>query len=338
VFDSLDVAALEREIEELGAARERALAERAEVEHWIERAQAAAAQARERIPDAEATARERRRYRPEANVERGKLENALTDLIETEASVRMRREQAEQRALGFRSAEIFSGAARTDAEKLGDRERVQRERIVEDRARHEADLLEARARHERAEEERFAAQRAELEERVNAMRSGELQAAKEREEAEAILTDLRRDIALAQDDLERAQYEAARLDLEIARLAEARRAGEERLRVDRRQAVEALEEQISELRAAESDTARRRAETEVLLRRMRDDVQRDTGDALMQPLEPLANGRTDTPEPAPPIEPARAILPEKAPPIEPARSNELGITKLIFGLLGGKRR
>ncbi|MBC5811591.1 MAG: hypothetical protein GIW95_12175 [Candidatus Eremiobacteraeota bacterium] len=367
MFEHVDVAALEAEIEEFAREQARAVEERTEVDRWIERGQQQVASARERLPEAEANARERRRYRPEVNAQRSELEHELSDLIDNETGARMRREQAEQRALGFRAAETFAGAARIDAEKLGDRERVQRERMVEERARHEADLLEARARHDRADEERLSAERIELEERVNASRATEIAAAKDREEAEAVLNDLRRDVALAQDELDRAQYEATRLDLEIVRLADQQRAAEERLRHGRREALGQLERRIAELHASELDASKRRAEAETLLRRLRDDVHRETPERAAARPEASPNGvahaAADRPiaerlifseleaTPSEIAEPEAALPPAAAQAAErssqrPAgrvaapneKKGDLGIAKLIFGLLGGKRR
>ena len=131
------------------------------------------------LEDAEVAAREKQRQRAEALQQLVVLESRLAGAREREAAARLRREQLEHGMGGYRAAAAFAAAARADAERSGDRDRVLQEKMVEERAAYETAIFQSRLTAERDEENRFRAEREELEGLTEAERRKEATLARE---------------------------------------------------------------------------------------------------------------------------------------------------------------
>ncbi len=263
--DPLELLTIEREIRELSTSAETFADARAECGRAIERACAEAGEIAERLHVAEELARERRRDRGDIVLRRVDLERELNEALEVEALASVRSAQLAQRAAGLRAAAAFASSNRADAELAKDPDRAAREDLTVRRAEHEARLCESQAAEALGEEQRVTKIRKHLEERVDAIREEEAMLNRRRDEAEAILADVRDEMERAQAEVDRASAEAARLDAEVQRYGEKRMRTERRLRTVRDQAKVRLEVRLAELRATETSLRRQREEIERLI-------------------------------------------------------------------------
>src|SRR5271166_7162740 len=135
-----NVTAIEAQLQGLNAEGRRALDERNAQIASIESLRATIERLRIDLRTAEAAVHERKQPASSfaTDFDRGDVERQLAELIEVEQMTRKRRALAEQRALGFRAAATFAAAARIEAERGGDKERADRELVVEDRSAREA--------------------------------------------------------------------------------------------------------------------------------------------------------------------------------------------------------
>jgi hypothetical protein len=260
-----DVATIELHVRELTEHALVAARERAACEAALKNARETLAAAEKQLPEAEREAKERRQAQNDAIRGRAELEHRLTELIEAEDLTRARRQQAEQRAQGFRAAAAFAGAGRFEADAANDNERYERERLVEERATREAAAAEARASEELAEETKIGRHRAEIEAHVDAERALEAEIASDRTSAEALVVALREKIESATFAVHEAEVQLARLDADRDRLAQERAVATERLREVGMRACGEIEARIAALRSQELELVRRREEQERLL-------------------------------------------------------------------------
>jgi chromosome segregation ATPase len=260
-----DLATIEQHVRELTEAALAAASERADCEAAIAKAREALEAAQTGLPAAERFAKEQRQAQNDAIRGRADLEHRLAELVENEDLTRQRRQQAEQRAQGFRAAAAFATAGHAEAEASGDTERISRERMVEERANREAATAETRAAEELGEETRLGRLRSEIETHVEAERALEAEIANDRANAEARLKALRETIEKATFELHEAEVNLERLDADHGRLAEERAAIGERLREVGMRARTQIEARIEDLRAQEAAIARQREEQERLL-------------------------------------------------------------------------
>jgi len=260
-----DLITIEQHVRELTEGALAAARERADCEAAIAKAREVLEAAQTDLPAAERFAKEQRQAQNDAIRGRAELEHRLTELVENEDLTRQRRQQAEQRAQGFRAAAAFATAGRGEAEASGDMERISRERMVEERANREAATAETRAAEELGEETRLGRLRSEIENHVEAERALEADIANDRASAEARLNALRETIEKATFDLHEAEVNLERLDADHERLAQERAAVGERLREVGMRARTQIEARIEDLRAQEAALAREREEQERLL-------------------------------------------------------------------------
>jgi len=260
-----DLITIEQHVRELTEGALAAARERADCEAAIAKAREVPEAAQTDLPAAERFAKEQRQAQNDAIRGRAELEHRLTELVENEDLTRQRRQQAEQRAQGFRAAAAFATAGRGEAEASGDMERISRERMVEERANREAATAETRAAEELGEETRLGRLRSEIENHVEAERALEADIANDRASAEARLNALRETIEKATFDLHEAEVNLERLDADHERLAQERAAVGERLREVGMRARTQIEARIEDLRAQEAALAREREEQERLL-------------------------------------------------------------------------
>jgi hypothetical protein len=297
-----DVATIELHVRELTEHALVAARERAACEAALKKARETLAAAEKQLPEAEREAKERRQGQNDAIRGRAELEHRLAELIEAEDLTRARRQQAEQRAQGFRAAAAFAGAGRLEAETANDNERYERERLVEERATREAAAAEARASEELTEETKIARHRAEIEAHVDAERALEAEIASDRASAEALVTSLKEKIESATFAVHEAEVQLARLDADRERLAQERAVATERLREVGLRARGEIEARIAALRSQELELVRRREEQERLLA------------SLIASAEP--------PEPEPEPEPEPVVEPEPEPETLVAEDDE----------------
>src|ERR1700722_15471422 len=99
-----DLTTIEQHVRELTEGALAAARERADCEAAIAKAREALEIARTDLPAAERFAKEQRQAQNDAIRGRADLEHRLAELIENEDLTRQRRQQAEQRAQGFRAA------------------------------------------------------------------------------------------------------------------------------------------------------------------------------------------------------------------------------------------
>ena len=266
--ESMEYVDPEQHIRDLTRATIDIARERAELEGTLTLARVRLDEARAELPVAEHTAKMRRQSQLDAVRGRADLERRLQTLIESEALARTRRQQAEQRAQGFRAAATFaaSGRAESDGSDAAvDPERNERERLVEARAIREASAAEARAAEERAEEQKIGKLRAELEMHVAAEREVELGFATERAQAEHRNIELREIIDRTTIEIEACELAVERLASEAAHVAEQRAAISEAVDDDRRASREIMEARILELRAIESAAISERGQLEAMI-------------------------------------------------------------------------
>jgi hypothetical protein len=260
-----DVSSIQQQVRELSDNAVVSVRERAALELAVSEAKQALEAAKAELPVAERLAKERRSAQVDAVRGRAELERRLADLVESEALSRARRQQAEQRAQGFKAAAAFSAMARAEAEAAGDAIRADRERLVEERALREGSTADARAAEELAEETRIGKLRLEVAGHVKAEREIESAIASEREVFESRVAALRTKIERAGMELHEAEANLARIDADRNRLTAERAQADERLREVSKRARAEVEARIAELRAAEANLARERAEQEKLL-------------------------------------------------------------------------
>ena len=241
--------------------------ERVELEREIATARVRLDEARAELPIAERTAKTRRQAQLDAVRGRADLEKRLQNLVESEALARTRRQQAEQRAQGFRAAATFaaSGRAESDADATPDPARNERERLVEARANREAGAAEARAAEERVEEQKVGKLRAELEMHVAAEREVELGFATERDAAEGRNIELREIIERTSIEIGAWEFAVERLADEAAHVAERRAAISEAVDDDRRASRAVMEARILELREFEAAALAERTQLEAMI-------------------------------------------------------------------------
>jgi len=260
-----DLASVELHFRELTEQALDAARRRADCEAAVTRARDVLETSQRDLPIAERDAKERRQSQNDAIRGRAELEHRLAELVESEDLTRQRRQQADQRAQGFRAAAAFAAAGRLEAEGAGDLERAERERLVEDRATREAVTAETRAAEELAEETKINRHRTEIETHVEAERALEAEIAADRADAETRVTDLREAIESATFELREAEANLERLEADRERLVQERAQAAEQLREIGQRARVQIEAQIAELRAQEAEIAGRREEQERLL-------------------------------------------------------------------------
>jgi hypothetical protein len=242
--------------------------ERAELERALTLARVRLDDARLEIPVAERTAKMRRQGQLDAVRGRADLERRLHTLLESEALARTRRQQAEQRAQGFRAAATFAASGRAEVDgtdPAADPERNERERLVEARATREAGAAEARAAEERADEQKIGKLRAELEMHVAAEREVGLGFAAERDEAERRTLELREIVDRTTIEIGTLELAIERLAEEAALIAERRAALSEAFDDERQASLEIMEARVRELREIESGAAAERVALEAMI-------------------------------------------------------------------------
>ena len=272
--------------------------ERAELERTLDLARVRLDEARAELPVAERTAKMRRQSQLDAVRGRADLERRLQTLLESEALTRTRRQQAEQRAQGFRAAATFAASGRAESDgpdAAVDPERNERERLVEARAIREASAAEARAAEERAEEQKIGKLRAELEMHVAAEREVELGFATERDEAEHRNLELREIIDRTTIEIGAWELALERLASEAAHIAQERAAISEAVDDDRRASREIMEARILELREIESAAIAERGQLEAMIAELvtSEDAEREArlalDDATIAPSDAVAS-------------------------------------------------
>jgi len=219
---------------------------------------------RAELPVAERTAKTRRQSQLDAVRGRADLERRLQSLVESEALARTRRQQAEQRAEGFRAAATFATSGSLEAGP-SDADRNEHERLVGARATREASVAASRAAEEHVEEQKIGKLRAELEMHVAAEREVEMAFALERDEAERRTAELHSEIERLADEIRDAELARQELDETASQLSRERAELAERYDDHRRSTRESINTRILELLAFEADAARERTELEAML-------------------------------------------------------------------------
>ena len=294
--------------------------ERAELERTLDLARVRLEGARAELPVAERIANMRRQSQLDAVRGRADLERRLQTLLETEALARTRRQQAEQRAQGFRAAATFaaSGRAETDdADGAADPDRNERERLVEARANREASTAEARAAEERAEEQKIGKLRAELEMHVEAEREVALGFATERDEAERRNLELREIVDRTTIEIGKWELGLESLSDEAALIAERRAALSEAFDDERRASMDIMEVRIRELREIESSAAAERVALEAMIAELVASVEAERAASLALEHAVIAKGDAEAVAVAvaeasastPSVEPEKARVP-----------------------------
>jgi len=227
----------------------------------------------QRLEHTEAAAREKQRLRAEALQQLVVLESRLAGAREREAAARLRREQLEHGMGGYRAAAAFAAAARADAERSGDRDRVLQEKMVEERAAYETAIFQSRLTAERDEENRLRAERQELEGLTEAERQKEAALARECDATETLVALARVEAARAHNGAPAPQAvttlpppaAAIASPVEVPELVAAHSSGvmySADSEADRKQQLRA---EVVKLREAEDEATRRRVEAEQLL-------------------------------------------------------------------------